>query len=397
MFLTYRYRLLPSKKQHRVLETILEGQRQLYNAALQERIDAHSKAGINRSYFDQTKALTEWRREDAEARRIPIQIHRATLKWLDQAYQGFFRRWKAGGPPGFPRFRGTGRFKSFGFRVFSGISLDGNRVCFEGLPGSLRIHMHRPVPESASIKACTFTRTDKGWAIGLCLQLPDPSLRRGERAIGIDLGLTHFAVLSDGTRIPSLRAARRSERRLRQKNRAVSRASQGSKGQAKARGALRRVHASVVRQRNDFLHRASAQLVREYDIIAIERMVIFPMAAGPTAKDVHDASWSRFISMLRYKAGCAGARLIEVDVSYSSQDCSECGARVAKPLRERTHRCPECGLTIDRDLNAALNVLNRAGAGPGLHNADVASRRAGVSLGRTCRDAPKAVYPGSQR
>src|SRR6185436_13080356 len=98
MFLTYRYRLLPSKKQHRVLETILEGQRQLYNAALQERIDAHSKAGINRSYFDQTKALTEWRREDAEARRIPIQIHRATLKWLDQAYQGFFRRWKAGGP-----------------------------------------------------------------------------------------------------------------------------------------------------------------------------------------------------------------------------------------------------------------------------------------------------------
>lgn len=387
MFLTYRYRLLPSKRQYRALDAILEGQRQLYNAALQERIEAYRKAGINRTYFDQTKALTEWRLDDPAARAIPIQIHRATIKRLDDAYQDFFRRCKSGAAPGFPRFRGKGRFCTFGFRTFSGITLDGGRLRFECMPGSLRVHMHRPLPEGSAVKSCTFTRDDKGWIVGLNLELAEGTPRRGERAVGIDLGLTTFAVLSDGTSIPSLRAARRAEGRIRRKHRAVTRAIAGSKGQTRARSALRRAHAAIVRQRNDFLHRASARLLRDYDIVAIEKMVVFPLAAGPTAKDVRDASWSRFISMLRYKAECAGTRLIEVDVSFSSQDCSGCGARVVKPLWERRHSCPECGVSIDRDLNAARNVLYRAGVGPGLRNADVSGRRAGVKLGNPVAEA----------
>ena len=116
MIVTYRFRLLPSKRQHRALEQILESQRQLYNAALEERIDAYRKAGVTRTYIDQTKALTEWRQSDPDASAIPVALQRATLKRLDEAYRGFFRRAKNGGKAGFPRFRGKGWFDSFGFR-----------------------------------------------------------------------------------------------------------------------------------------------------------------------------------------------------------------------------------------------------------------------------------------
>src|ERR1700682_4613041 len=152
MILTYRYRLLPTKQQHRALEAILESQRQLYNAALEERIDAYRKANVTRTYFDQTKALTEWRHDDTEAAALPANLQRATLKRLDEAYKGFFRRVKSGAKAGFPRFRGKGWFDSFGFREFVGITFKDARLRFQSLPGSLRVHWHRELPAGASIR-----------------------------------------------------------------------------------------------------------------------------------------------------------------------------------------------------------------------------------------------------
>ena len=128
MIVTFRYRLLPAGRQHRALEQIVESQRQLYNAALEERMGAYCKAGVVRTRFDQFKALTEWRRIDPEACELPVNLQRATLKRLDEAYSGFFRRVVKGGKPGFPRFRGKGRFSSFGFSEFSGITLCGMRA-----------------------------------------------------------------------------------------------------------------------------------------------------------------------------------------------------------------------------------------------------------------------------
>src|SRR5258708_23179648 len=139
MILTYRYRLLPTKQQHRALEAILESQRQLYNAALEERIDAYRKANVTRTYFDQTKGLTEWRQGDPEASALAVCVQRGTLKRLDEAYKGFFRRVKSGGKPGFPPFRGRGRFRSLGARAFRGISIGAARLRFIGVPGARRI------------------------------------------------------------------------------------------------------------------------------------------------------------------------------------------------------------------------------------------------------------------
>src|SRR5688500_653637 len=240
MLLTYRYRLLPTKRQHQALEAVLEAQRQLYNAALEERMDAYRKAGITRTLYDQQKALTEWRQSDAEAAAFPLNLQRATLIRLDQAYKGFFRRVKAGDKPGFPRFRGKGRFDSFGFAQFEGISLAQGRLRFKGMPGALRVHVHRPIVGGGEIRSCTFRRDIKGWVVGLNVKVTAPPLRDEERVVGVDLGITTFAMLSDGEAIPSLRAARRAARRLRMAQRALARAHPGSKGRHKARTELRR-------------------------------------------------------------------------------------------------------------------------------------------------------------
>ena len=386
MTLTYRYRLLPTKRQYRALETILESQRQLYNAALEERIDAYRKAGLTRTYIDQTKGLTELRQSDPEYRALPVSLQRATLKRLDDAYKGFFRRVKAGGKPGFPRFRGKGWFDSFAFREFSGISLEGRRIRFKGMPGALRVHLHRPMPVEAVIKSCTFRRDAKGWHVALAIEVTMPPVRRGGRAVGVDLGITTLAALSDGAFIPSLKAARRAERRLRVVQRALVRKKRGSRNRLKARRAVARCHAATARQRGNHLHQASARLVRDYDVIAVEALNVKALAGSRLAKDVQDASWARFISMLRYKAEGAGARLVEVDPQDTTQDCSGCGMKVPKQLSDRQHECPHCGLSIDRDLNAARNILHRAGVGPSLRNvAGCCGMRAGGNLSLTLR------------
>lgn len=385
MVLTFRYRLLPTKRQHRALEAILESQRELYNAALQERIDAFRKAKVNRSHFDQLKALTEWRRSDEEARSLALNVQRATLNRLDNAYRGFFRRIKRGEKAGLPRFQGKERFNSFGFREFRGISLKGGRIRFSGMPGSIRVYLHREMPRDGTIKSCSFRRDLQGWNIGLNYEfaLPTASQAPSAGAVGIDLGITTFVTLSDGKVIPSLRAARRAERRLRIAQRNLSRKVRGSRSRQKALRVVRHCHAATARRRSNFLHQASAQIARGYEMVVVEGLNLRGLTRGTLSKDVHDASWGRFISMLRYKAACAGTRLIEVDPRNTSQDCSGCGARVEKGRGELQHTCPSCGLSIGRDLNAARNVLIRAGVGPGLHNVAGYGKRASGNLNET--------------
>jgi putative transposase len=220
-----------------------------------------------------------------------------------------------------------------------------------------------------------------------------PQLRQGYRAVGVDLGISTFAALSDGGFIPSLKAARRAERRLRQAQRALARKRRASGGRGKARMTVARCHAEVRRRRAEHLHQASARLVRDYDAIAIEKLNVKGLAASALAKDVHDASWARFISMLTYKAAKAGTRLIKVDPYNTSQECSGCGVKVPKELGDRSHDCPQCGLSIDRDLNAARNILKRAGVGPGLRNVAGCGMRAGENLDSAPWPRQEAVVP----
>jgi len=369
MILTYRYRLLPSKRQHVVLTEICEAQRQLYNAALQERIDCYQKTGKTISYFDQVKSLTICRNDLPEMVMLPVKLQRWTLKRLDDAFAGFFSRVKIGkGKVGFPRFRGKGRWDSFGFTEFSGICFDGKRLRFKGMSSGLRVHLHRELQPAFDIRSCVFKRDGRGWHVSFQVVVKAVEKRAVADAVGIDLGLKVFAYCSDGVILPSPKIARRAERKMRVAQRALSRCKRGSNRRKKVKARLARLHTKIANTRSTWLHQKSAEIVNRTDLIAVEDLNVKNMLKHPTmARSISDASWSKFLGFLAYKAEKAGVHFIRVDPRNTSKKCSACGELVLKSLAVRTHSCPSCGLVIDRDWNAARNIL-QAGIGLGVHN-----------------------------
>jgi putative transposase len=368
MCLTYRYRLLPTRQQHQALARILEGQRQLYNAALAERIDCYSKTGNGRTYVDQCAALTQWRRDDIDAKACPLNIHRWTIRRVDDAYKAFFRRVKQrSAKAGFPRFRGKGWWNSFGFNEFVGANFDGKRIRFASMPGALRVHMHREMPEGRLL-SCTFTRDGRGWFVAFQMRIAAAEVRAPTASVGIDVGLTTLAALSDGTAIPNPRHAKRAEREMRRRQRALARCKQGSNGRRKVRAEVTRWHRKITATRDTHLHQISADLVKRFDLIAVEKLNVKGLAGSMLAKSVHDASWGKLRQLLTYKAERAGAQLIEVNPRHTSQTCPECG----------------CGCCLDRDHAAALVILGKAVAGLGAHNVAGCGERAPGNLIPIC-------------
>ncbi len=323
MILTYRYRLLPSKRQHLALAALLEAQRQLYNAGLEERIDCYRKTRKTRTYIDQSKALTLCRRDLPEMAALPVNIQRWTLKRLDEAFQGFFRRIKArNGKAGFPRFRGRGWWDSFGFAEFSGIRFDGRRRRFNGMCGALKVHLHRALPKDADIRSCVFRRDGRGWHVSFAVAVVAPERRTVGSMVGVDLGLNVFAYCSDGVIVPNPQIARRAEKELRRRQRALARCKRGSKRRRKVRARLARLHRKIANTRNTWLHQHSAALVKHADLIAVEDLNVKNMLHHPTlARSIADASWSKFLAMLAYKAEKAGGHLIRIDPRNTSQRC----------------------------------------------------------------------------
>jgi putative transposase len=373
--LSFKYRLLPLRKQHAALVMILESQRQLYNGALEHRIGAWRMAAKTITLYAQMAELTQLRQE-VEFSVVAANVQRWTLRRLDEAYQAFFRRAKVKGEKaGFPRFRGKGRWNSFGFAEWKGIKIEGKRLYFRGMSGGLRMHLHRPLPEGKPL-CCTFTRDHKGWYVCLQYRMGVQALPATAKQIGIDVGLTHLATLSTGEHIPNPRVAKRAEREMRRRQRAVARCKKGSKRRAKVRRAVTRCHARIANTRRTYLHQISARLVRENDLIAVEKLNTKGLATGMLARSVHDAAWAKLKEMLAYKAAKAGRQLVEVDPRNTTQSCSGCGSIVPKKLSERWHCCPHCGLEMDRDENAALNVLHRAVLDAGLPNATHRGERA---------------------
>jgi len=197
------------------------------------------------------------------------------------------------------------------------------------------------------------------------LEVPEPEpLPASDRAVGIDVGLTTFATLSDGTEISNPHHFRLAERRLRIAQRKLARRKKRSRRRHKARQAVARVHQHVADQRRDFHHQTAAALVQQYGVIAVEDLNIKGLAGSMLAKSVHDAGWSQFLSILAFKVEETGRCLIRVNPAGTTQHCSSCGEHVPKTLAQRTHQCPVCGLVLGRDVNAALNVL-RLAQGPG--------------------------------
>jgi putative transposase len=360
----YRYRLWPTRAQEHSLFGLLNVCRELYNAALQERRDAWQKQHVSVSKKTQAHELKEVRAVREDVALVHNHLLQDALTRLDRAFRAFFRRCKAGEKPGYPRFKGRGQYHTLTFKDAphkNGIALcsGGKRLRIYGV-GNVKVKLHRPL-EGTLRQAAVTLGTDDHWYVQFTCAVEPKPLPPTSKEVGLDVGIKTFAMLSDGTPIENPKWQAASRLRLERAARRVDRRRRGGSGRRAAARLLRHVHAKVVRQRLDFHHKTAKWLVENYDTIAVEDLNVKGLAKGMLAKQVHDAAWGQFLWVLGGKAESAGRSNPEVDCRGTTIDCSGCGEPVPKELSERIHRCPKCGLVLDRDVNGARNILKRAG------------------------------------
>jgi putative transposase len=352
----FKYKLIPTPTQERELWRVLGLCRWLYNTALEQRILAWQRVHVSLSRFQQEAELKEIRATFHEYAAIHSHVLQDVLARLDKTYQAFFRRVKAGEKAGYPRYKGVERYHSFTYKEFgNGAALDNGFVVLSKI-GRIAVRWSRPL--EGTPKTVTISREADGWYVSIsCADVPIWPLPLTGQDTGIDLGIEAFATLSDGTRIFHPGWYRKAEHALKTAQRRVSRRKIGSKRRRKAMALLAKAHQKVRRQRQDFHHKTALALVRANDVIYHEDLQTANMVRNHhLAKSISDAGWWAFLSILAFKAACAGKRAAAVPPAYTSQMCSGCGVLVSKGLSVRWHSCAECGASLHRDHNAAKNI-----------------------------------------
>lgn len=356
---TFKYRLYPNREQVKALSHQLSEARSLYNAAVQERRDAWRMQGVSRNYYDQANQLKEIR----DAGYLDLANFSAcqdVLRRVDKTFKAFFRRIKAREKAGYPRFKSRDRFNSFTFPVWEdGCHLtDTGRIKVQGV-GVIKLKLHRAI--DGEIKTLTLKYEAGKWYACFSVAVDVPDIMPSPEAIGIDVGLYSFAALSTGELVSNPRNLKTGLGRLRRCQRKVARRKKGGSSRRKAVGLLQKAHAHIRNQRSDFQHKLSRRLADSYGLIAVEDLNIKGLSRGMLAQSVSDAGWGSFLAKLAYKVEYTGGQLVRVNPNGTSQVCSRCGALpdVPKTLADRVHSC-SCGLVIDRDVNAARNILTRA-------------------------------------
>jgi putative transposase len=351
-----------------VLRGILDHLRVLYNACLEQRIDAWHKQRVSLSRYDQHKELTVLRAEDEAYRALPVVMVRMTvINRLDFAFKDFFRRVRSGETPGFPRFRGENRFNTLIFGKQSW-KIDGKWLILNIGSEPIRLRMKNAIHRQGEIIGLRIIQKGERWWAHFIVDIGDaPKVRPSYNGVGIDVGLKSFVTLSNGEQIAHPRFLRKSTDALRAAQQALSRCKRGSNRRKKAKRTLARAHECVANQRRDFARQTVAILVNKYDGFAVEDLNIQRMIQsspeGLTQKQtrglhrgIMDAGWGQFTKSLAYKAEEAGMPCTRVNPRGTTQRCSDCGSLVRKNLRDRVHSCTACGLILDRDVNAARNI-----------------------------------------
>ena len=377
---TFKYRLYPTKQQQRLLDQQLEECRWLYNRLLAERKQAWEERQEAVRLYDQQATLPALKAERLPLAGVHSQVLQNVAVRLDLAFQAFFRRVKTGETPGYPRFRGKGRYDSITFpQVPVGCRLQAEDQCVRvANVGLVKIILHRPA--EGTPKTATVSRSSTGkWYVSLSCECAEPApLPATGQQIGIDVGLKTFATLSDGQEIANPRFFREEEKALARAQRRLSKEEKGTLERACRRRVVARMHERTRWRRGDFAHQHSRRIVNKFDVIAVEDLSVNRMVhIHCLAKSIHDVAWSQFAALLSYKAAWASRRFIAVNPAYTSQDCSQCGHRKTDhSLADRTYACLCCGVALDRDLNASLNIL-----GVGLHTLGLAPRSSRIYLG----------------
>lgn len=348
---SFKFLLRITKKQARHLQLVLDECRWLYNQLLEWRKLAYEELGISLSKYQMLMLLPLLKEERPTLCLVHSQVLQEVVARLDKAFEAFFRRCKAGKTPGFPRFRGYFRYTSFCFPQ-SGFSVLGKELKISKI-GSIRIKQHREI--EGNIKTCTLTRDASGnWYVSLSCEVEAKPLATNTSAVGIDVGLEHFATFSNGVTIENPRFFKKEAKALAKVQRRVAREVQGTAEYRKRKKNVAKVHERIRNKRSDFCHKQSKAIVQTYQYICIEDLDIENMVQESyLAKSIMDASWNQFRRFLTYKAEEAGRKLGLVDPKYTSQTCVRCRNREKKELSERIHSCSVCGYTVHRDFNSA--------------------------------------------
>lgn len=354
MIRTYKYRLRPTKKQEHLLNRLFYQMQTVYNDALNERREAWKRSRRSVSYVQQ------WNRMRDERHHLPDEMGmlnatsiQQMLRRVDKAYRSLYV-----GRAGHPRFKNAKRFRSVEYHYGDGCKLNSDRLYVQHV-GQVKVTLHREILGEATIKHVVIKRSLGKWYVCLMLELPDVEPVQSDRHdVGIDVGLHHLLALSDGTIIDNPRWLRSSLADLRVAQRRLSRRRKGGSNWRKAARQVAVLHERVANTRREFWHQTTRRIVNDYGNIAIEDLPLaFMTRNGNLSLSAHDAALGAFRQMLEYKAESAGTRCVAVKPARTSQLCSGCGSIVVKSLSVRSHHCPDCGLTLDRDVNAARNIL----------------------------------------
>jgi len=354
---SFKYRIYPTKSQRSRMERTLDLCRWVYNQTLAYRKNAWEQDNKSVSKFDTYNKLPAWKVEKPELAEVHSQVLQNVQERVDLAFKAFFRRVKLGEKPGYPRFKGRGWYDSFTFPQ-SGFKLVSGKLRLSKI-GDIKIKLHRPI--EGKIKRLTIRRTSTGkWFACFSVEIDDPPKPpwKDGSMVGIDVGLESFATLSNGEKIDNPRFFRSEEKALAKAQKRLSKCEKGTPERRKALKVVQRIHERIANRRYDFAHQISNQLVSKYGLIAFEDLSITNMLKNHNlAKSISDAAWRMLVTITSYKAESAGSIVVLVDPRNTSQLCSRCGLKVNKSLSDRVHECPQCGLVMDRDENAAINIL----------------------------------------
>ena len=380
----YKFRLRPTARQHVALEKCLASHRELYNVALQERRDAWRLRGTGVSYGDQSAQLKDIREVRPDVGSWSFSSQQATLRRLNRAFAGFYRRVNAGETPGYPRFKPAHRFNSVEWpRDGDGCRWqpDTRRVYLQGI-GHLKVTVHRQV--RGRVKTIQVRREGRRWLLVLsCDEVPTRFLEPTRAAVGVDVGIASFATTSDGEHVPNPRYGRVAAAKLGAAQKALARKQRGSNNRRNARATVATRHRKLANQRRNFHHQVARALVADYGLLVVEDLKIGNMVRRPPPRpdpdrlggflpnraaakaglhrSIHDAGWAQFVSILRAKAEEAGRVVIGVDARHTSDRCEACGHTATENrASQAVFCCRACGHTANADEHAARNVL-RAG------------------------------------
>jgi putative transposase len=366
--LRYNYRLDPAPRHRQALAKAFGCARVVVNDALRQREEAH-QAGLPYVTDAALSArLTAAKRtpERVWLGEVSSVVLQQALADLNTAYRNYFasRNGKRKGPKvAKPRFRSRKDHRqAVRFTVNARFKVLANGKLRLPKIGDVPVRWSRPLPSEPS--SVTVIKDAAGRYFASCVIEATPAaLPATDSTVGIDLGLSHFAVLSDGRKIAAPQFLRRAEKNLKRRQRNLSRKQKGSRNRDRARVKVARAHARVADARRGFHHQLSTALIRDNQAVAVEDLAVSGLARTRQAKSIHDAGWSSFVGMLEYKAGLYGREFHRIGrFTPTSQTCSACGAKDGrKPLHVRTWQCPRCGSWLDRDINAAVNVARAAG------------------------------------